>query len=605
MQTAPLRRTSCLFLALAFSIVCAASFAAENTWQKYESDHLTVFSDCSPERTKALLRQFSAFQYALRTVLVGPDGRYPHTTVLYFSEAKELTKWAPPRLKTDQDLRTSYILKSISNNRLIAVSDNPKINDRLIGLMRAETEKILKEYDEDMPGWLQTALLSVIRRMEIHRNTIEFGGPDFDQRNQLRRMPWLSWESLVSDANSGHLTQATERLQNQLWLFGDWLLFGQPTMGASFEPLLRTVRGNASTRMDIFEAGLGISDTELNRRLKLHLEEQKFPHVLTFNSSAVESNVKMSPATLQEMHLNFFYLSLGQVAAKITREEFDAATAIGPIPTKYALASLWRALLEEDIPQAKALARSAIAAGSSDPLFYRFSAQTRLLDESYSFNDQGRLIGIQRSSIEVSPSEALNAIQELETAMTLGPVDRNVLAQLDYAISSLPALSPEDAARFIAPLSEPSRDPRLRYLRGKLHWLSGALAEANADFQFVIHDNPDGPHARDAKAWCRFRVARQVNQAVDKLLRQDCFTEARQLLENAHSQELFPLADEDYTRLVARIDELQKWDFMRMLFREKYWDELDRTAAEFIQTYPKSPHVPAVINMQAEARRHL
>ena len=602
---------ACKITLLLSALVLTAHPAQADEWLKYEADHLTVYSDCPPYRAKSLIRQFAAFQYAARTLMVPPKSPFPHTTLVFFNDKSEFEKYYRP---TKQEYYTTEILygwKTIGRNRLIATAADRNLDERVQAMYRLEAGALLQWYDATAPQWLRHMAELAFTGLNPRRNTIEFSGPTPEQRKNLTKIPWRDWVVVcgADDVKAESETKPTNIVQAQRWLLAKWMLFDSSPQGSAFMNMLEAMRMDRTKETAAFETGLGMNEAQLTNRLRVYFQEYNSNGTLAFASDAFESRLRITQATQQEIHIVFFYLLSTTHPTESARQQLDQAIASGPETVELMLAQALCAKLENDAPTAIRHYRKAISAGTHDPTAYLGSARGRLRIDKYDISEVFGVKVSESSIISATDAEVQKAIDEILTALRLDLANQAAYSQLAHAITQLSGVNRGQAEILSLGVSEKPAGINIRLARGLAYFRAGALAEAEADFDYLLRAYPDSREARSIIDWRKrqseAKTQYEANKSIKELFAEKRYAEARQKLVQALADESNITIKRSYEKEIAQLDEMLAWDSIMFLARDQRWSEVEKSAAAYIEAFPKRHRVQVVKNRLRTAQEHL
>lgn len=594
------------------ALLLTAHPARADEWLKYEADHLTVYSDCPPYRAKSLMRQFAAFQYAARTLLVPPSSAFPHTTLVCFNQQSDFEKYYQP-LKLRHSTRVIWHgASSVGRNRLIATAWTSNIEERIHSMIKTEAGVLLHWYDDAPPKWMLYATENIFSKFSLSNDTIKFGGPNEDQRRNLAKSQWREWSVIVTDAKDELIEKEkvpTNTLQAQVWLLGDWMLFAEAPQGSSYMKMLHALRSDAPSIPAAFEKGLGLSSAELTEKLRQYFKKPTSSRTLAFDTGTFDASVRSSPATVQEMHIQYFHLNIAINQLSAALEELDKAIASGPDTTELKYARVIGAEKNGNPKEATAICRESIAAGSQDAFFYLNSALARLKNVNFVLNQENGTETTFIGGRDAPGAAARIAIEEILTAKRLDPAYPHNYRYLADAVSRLPAVTREDAEMLSPGVSIHPHGLYVRLTRGLTYQRAGAKAEAEADFNYLLEQHPESKQAefiikqREQQTEAKIQTGEQMQ--LEALFAQRKFTEARRIVADKLSAETNIVAMRALEKEIKRLDEIIAWEEVTSLTKEKRWAEVEKAAEKYIELFPKSPRVQVIKNRLRKAQEQL
>lgn len=610
MRSPRLRPKLSPWLVCFFVLIFAVIGTAAEPWQKYESDHLTVYSNCAPYRAKSLIRHIAAHQSVMRQLLAPAGAPFPHTTLVYFSDQEDFNKYAP----MGPYLQALTCWKAVGRNLLLATAWDGNIDARIESLRIIDSSLLLSWYVEALPNWLRYTLVSPFVKMKQSQEGVAFAPLSRSAVALLKKEKWEDWNTLVTSRESIPISDGTLKGDQpvryaQLTLLGHWLAFGHhrtpgiQSLISAFRDT--TFRGATPPTLIAFETALGMDTHELDKQLRAHLEGLSNGEMLPFDRRAYEAELKISVAPEYELQIQFYEMLAGSKSYKSAGEILDRAIASGAQSPDLIMARARRALRENEREQVVSLCREAIAAGSQDPLAYLYSAEGRLGQVFTDYESPGNSLTTISKVLGMGGTDIDLCLEELRAALRLDPVFLYAYNTFGRALFAAPAVTRAQAEELTPGIAENARGLDVRYLRGIAYWRAGARSEAEADLDYLIQHHPTKSSGQQAEDWLRTQQRKEVTQVVDKLLIQDRYVEAREAVEQARDRKSYGLGTGDYNQLMERINEKQAWDMILACFREKLWLDLDQTSTEFIKNYPKSKRLPAVRKMQVEAQSHL
>lgn len=598
---APLAALACLFVPA----------AAADQWMKYESAYLTVYSDCPPYRAKSLIRQFAAHQHATRALLMPDKRNFPHTTLIYFHDETELRKYVWPTQQHNHFIRTLFGWNLIGREQLLATAWDGNIDQRLNTMRYRDADLLLNWYDDNVPRWLRFALISPMVSMGVSRDGVAYRSLSREYVSLLTKTKWLDWDAILANSFSDEeddipsVINTADSLRNaQLQLLGHWILFGAHDHPVNYGSMITALQQGHASKIEAFEAGLGMNCTQLDLKLRQHLETGLRAKPVAFAVADFELSLKMSPAPAHELHLLFYELLAFRKAANATQELHRAIdSGVDTIPLKLSRAR--QAFRENRTADAVKLCREAIAAGSRDPIAHLVSAEARLGQVTYNFDNQRQSSVVIHQVVGAAGPDFFLCLDEIRTALRLDPDFKAAYATLGRAFFAAPAVTRTDADELSPGVTVHPQGLYVRYLRGVAYERAGAFAEADADFSYLVEHHPTSVAARLVADWRGDTAYENTNRIIVGLMAEKRFFEARQLIDQALTTPAGKSRQREYQQLLLKVDEADSWNILLELFRETMWEELERQATHFIAHHPRSKHLPAVRNMLSQASRHL
>ncbi|MBK8857497.1 MAG: hypothetical protein IPN11_07340 [Opitutaceae bacterium] len=502
--------------------------------------------------------------------------------------------------------------RPIGRRRLVATVNDSRLDRRIGSIVAFESASLLSWYDEAPPNWMKYAVQTAFEKFRFRFGTIDFAEANDDQRINLKKSEWRDWSVAVAGAPDEVMEREktpTNTVQAQLWLLGDWMLFGSAPQGTACLNLCQSLRTDAASTMAAFERGIGMSSAQLTDQLRQHFKKPYHSRSLRFDTAGFDASVRESPASAQELHLIRFQLLFGREPIDTAFEALQRAVAEGPASDDLRIARVLGAKLQNDRETMIAVCREAIAAGTRDPFFYLNSAEARLYHETYSPNEHFGLLRNSRSSLNATVPEVQAALDEYRTAQRLDPANPFIHALLAQAIDQLPSVTREHAEELTPGLTIHPNGLYIRLVRGYVYKRLGATAESEADFEYLLTVHPDSPQARIILKQREKQATAEANAEANKTLAglysQRRFAAARRVLIEMRANEKNVSRQRAFEKEIKRLEELLDWDEVTTLMNAKRWAEVAIAAESYIEHFPKSHRVQVMKNRLHSAQEQL
>lgn len=601
------------------ALVMTAHPAQADEWRKYEADHLTVYSDSSPSRARSVMREIAAFQYAARTLLLPAGCPFQHTILVLFEKDEEYEKYYQSQKMEYGTMIVLHASRPIGRKRLVATVNDSRLDQRIGSIVKFEAANLLTWYDEAPPPWMKYAVQTAFEKFQFRFGTIDFAEANDDQRINLKKSEWRDWSVAVAGATDEVMEREkipTNTVQAQLWLLGDWMLFGLAPQGTVCLNLCQSLRTDAPSTMAAFERGIGMSSAQLTEQLRQHFKKPYRSRSLRFDTAAFDASVRESPASAQELHLIRFQLLFGREPVDTAFALLQQAVAEGPATDDLRIARVLGAKLQNDRETEITVCREAIAEGTREPFFYLNSAGARLYYETYTPNEHFGLLRYSHTSLNATVPEVQAALDEYRTAQRLDPANPYIHALLAQTIDQLPSVTREHAEELTPGVTIHPSGLYVRLVRGYVYKRLGATTEAEADFEYLLKVHPNSPQARSIQQCREQQATAEANAEADRaldglsrkigdLIAQKRFAEARQLLVHALADETDDAKKRNYPGEFARLDEMIAWASIMSLAKEKRWAELEIAAESYIEHFPNSHRVQVIKNRLRTAQEQL
>lgn len=581
-------------------------------WRKYEADHLTVYSDSSPSRARSMMREIAAYQYAAQTLLLPAGCPFQHTILVLFEKDEEYEKYYQSQKMEYGTMIVLHASRPIGRKRLVATVNDSRLDERIGSIVKFEAANLLTWYDEAPPPWMKYAVQTAFEKFRFRFGTIDFAEANDDQRINLKKSEWRDWSVAVAGATDEVMEREkvpTNTVQAQLWLLGDWMLFGPAPQGTVCLNLCQSLRTDAPSTMAAFERGIGMSSAQLTEQLRHHFKKPYRSRSLHFDTAAFDAGVRESPASAQELHLIEFQLLFGREPVDTAFYALKQAVTEGPATDDMRIARVLGAKLQNDRETVITVCREAIADGTRDPFFYLNSADARLYHESYSPSEHFGLIRNSKTSMSAPVPEIQAALEEYRTAQRLDPANPYIYALLAQAIDQLPSVTREHAEELTPGVTIRPNGLYVRLVRGYVYKRLGATAEAEADFDYLLKVHPHSPQARRILQQREKKIADEANAEADKALAglysQRRFAEARRILIERLVEEKNISRQRAYEKEIKQLDEVLAWDEITTLMSAKRWAEVEKAAENYIALFPKSHRVQVIKNRLRTAQEQL
>lgn len=564
-----------LLVAIGIAVVAAVPLQAAK-WTKLQTADVVVYSDASEKDVVEFTIQYTAFRKVFREMF--PSDRHPPpATVLLFRRLSGLHDYLKPDRNSDS--RTVAFTTEVDGDALIAIAVDSDRKEMMRMTIEFDTVWQLGRVGYFLPIWMSQGAGEVLSSLEVKKTSCVIGDGPAAYADQWLDYDALKWSKLFnvsrgSKEYSG--PEATGHFHAQAWAVMHCVLLDRDSGPEEFRTLAGKLRETEGLKA--VEDAFGVPEKGINDYLLKHFQKKRTTREFPFDSGALRSQLHAVPAPEAEVRVQLANLLFATKASDGGATELATAQSQAPDSAAVNEALARRALFEGDRDRAARLYRKAIDAGSTSSMAYLRSAEQRL-------NDNGG--GMDRAG-DGSP-EVEKAIGEIRKALTLDPGSNEGYRLLGRAFFVRTKLAPEDVEELSHGVGNGEGGQTARYYRALLYSRLGQRDQFGADLRKVVSDRETPERLRRvARDQLEDEIFRYTSKAVESLVQEKKYDEARELIGKALQDEAAEGAAAKFEQMAAWVSETQDVRKVQSLYNERKWGAFEKEATAFLEKYPKS-----------------
>lgn len=570
--------------------VATGAFSAEEQWRRLATEDFIIVSNASEKDVAEFAVGYAGFRQAFRSFFVGPGQQLPATTILLFRKASEYE--ARVAVATCAESRTICSSAEYDGHPFLSLAVDGDRKEALRTAFEFDTFWGLGRLGYGAPLWASQGAGGVFSTLEIKNGYCTVGirpGPFPSFRKEELHWPHFFEITTASPEYAGPYAQG--RFHSQAWALMHWVLLEEGSASERLSALCRAARENGGMQGVLLT--MKVSENELTDAIVRHFKAVSTRRI-PFDEPRLRAGFKME--TVSAAQGRALAARLAYLSGKLNEGDKDLEIAKGIAPNSPEVLEV-QALRELKAGTNDAgldLCRRAVAAGSRSPDIHLALAEARLSD---TLSASATVATRERQMDEV--------LAEIRKTLELEPGYTRAYLLLGRAFCIAPTAHPEWVAELSKGITEDSAAAILREQRlilcQRLKMEEQVLQDA--EYLAMRPDLSVMAHRKYEELWLRGTIERDLFK-VDSLVQEGRFADARSYLETAKTSRVGKRVPAGYARIALFIAEQEDWVGLSALRRAERWDDLDRAAREFLETFPKSKHAAEVQALQKEAEAH-
>jgi tetratricopeptide (TPR) repeat protein len=545
--------------------------AAPARWIKLEADSFIVLSDAPEPAVRDAAVRYAAFRRAFAELFVEPGSPLPRSVLLLFRTERAFQSNVP-EAKGPRSRMVNYNV-DVDGTPLLSFALAGKRDEAMALTFEFDTIWMLNRMGYAVPAWLSQGAGEVLYGLTLKKGRLLIDNRERGFRDQY---PWPQFlQTGESSKAYNDPNELPDFLAQAIGLM-HWVLLKDEHTRARVGDL--AVRLRTEPAVTALEGVMGVPVDQWTKAIRQHLSRSNGREV-AFDETAERARMRISPAPEAEVLATTANLLAGWGQTARADALLDQALTLAPSLPAVQEANARRMLRRDRPDEALRLYREAIVAGTTNSAAYLHSAEARLNDSMSGGMDRGG---------EGGPQSEL-AADEIRQAIKLNPGSSEAYRLLGRAFWVLPKVGEAEVAELSRGPLLGERGSAVRYYRSLLYSRLDRTTEADADLRAIIADPQTDPRNRQlARQRLSSEQLRRHTAEVDRLVREQKFAEARQVLQAAAAAAEDDRTREACDRIGRAVDEQAAWSHLVDLQGASSWRELGAAAEKFVTDFPRS-----------------